>query len=110
MSELLQYMANSDPNNNKFGALSKQVNYHKYQVEGVGSMCKAVEEYAKEREEKGRLEGILEGKIEGRIEGKIEGKLETVKNMLKKNISLDVALECAQIDKATYEKYAEGTQ
>lgn len=48
-------------------------------------MQKAVEEYAKEREEK--------------------GKLETIK--MKKNISLDIALECTGIDKATYEKYAE---
>lgn len=99
MSKLLQYMADSDPDNNDFGALSQQVIYHKKQSEGVGSMCKAVEEYAKEREEK--------AKLEGRLEGKLEGKLETVKNLLKKNISLDVALECAQIDKATYEKYAE---
>lgn len=95
MSKLLQYMADSDPDNNDFGALSQQVIYHKKQSEGVGSMCKAVEEYAKEREEKAKLEGRL------------EGKLETIKNLLKKNISLDVALECAQIDKATYEKYAE---
>ena len=91
LSDLLQYLANSDPDNNNFGALSQQVNYHKYQVEGVGNMCKAVEEYAEKRKEEGRL----------------EGKLETIKNMLKNNISLDVALKCAQIDKATYEKYAE---
>ena len=103
LSELLQYLANSDPNNNNFGALSKQVNYHKYQIEGVGNMCKAVEEYAEKRKEEGRREGILEGELKG----KLEGKLETVKNMLKNNISLEVALNCAQIDKATYEKYAE---
>lgn len=103
LSKLLQYMADSDPDNNDFGALSQQVIYHKKQNEGVGSMCKAVEEYAKEREEKAKLEG----RLEGRLEGKLEGKLETVKNLLKKNIPLDVALECAQIDKATYEKYAE---
>ncbi len=94
LSELMQYLADSDPKNNKFGALSRRVNYHKIQNEGVGTMCKAVEEYAKEREEK----------------GKIEGKVETVRNMLKKRIPLDVALECAELDKAAYEKYAESMQ
>ena len=54
-------------------------------------MCKAVEEYAKEYAK----------------EREEMGKLETIKNLLKKDISLDVALECTGIDKATYEKYAE---
>lgn len=94
MSELLQYMKNSDPNNNNFGALSRQVNYHKYQNEGVGSMCKAVEEYAKGREEK----------------GKIEGKIEAVKNMLKKNMSFETALELVGIDRQTYDTYAVNDQ
>lgn len=85
LSELMQYLADSSIGNN-FGALSQRVNYHKYQNEGVGSMCKAVEDYAKEREEK--------------------GKAETVKNMLKDNIPLETALKYAQIDKETYEKYA----
>ncbi len=98
LSELMQYLADSDPKNNKFGALSKRVYYHKIQNEGVDSMCSAVEKYAKEREEKGK------------IKGRIEGKVETVKNMLKKAYSLDEALECAELDKADYEKYANGMQ
>lgn len=32
-------MADSDPDNNDFGALSQQVIHHKKQSEGVGSMC-----------------------------------------------------------------------
>ena len=49
LTKLMQYIANSDADNNNFGALSQQVNYHKYEVEGVDSMCKAVEEYAMQR-------------------------------------------------------------
>lgn len=95
-------MKNSDPDNDKFGALSRQVGSHKYHNEGVGIMCKAVEDYAKEYA-KGREE-------KGKIEGKIEGKVETVKNMIKKNIPFETALECAQIDKATFEKYSESAR
>lgn len=90
LSELLQYLKNSDPNNNKFGALSQQVVNHKIKNEGVDSMCKMVEDFREE----------------GKIEGRIEGKIETIKNLLKKKIPLETALECAQIDRETYEKYA----
>ncbi len=90
LSELLQYMARSDSENTCFGALSKQVSYHKNQDGGVGYMCKAVEKYAKEREEKGR----------------IEKSVEVVKNMLKDGFSIDKALKYADIDRSTYDKYA----
>lgn len=94
LSELLQYLKHSEPDNNNFGALSKAVNYCKVQKKGVESMCKAVEEYA----------------MEQRLEGKIEGNVKTVKNMLKKGMSLETALECTELDKETYEKYAEHVQ
>lgn len=94
LAELLQYMKNSDPRSDKFGALSRQVGYHKYQNEEAGTMCKLVEDYAKEREELGKLEKAVE----------------IVKNLLKKNIPIETALECAQIDKATFEKYSERSQ
>ena len=86
LSELLQYLAHSDPENGSFGALSQQVNYHKIQSGSVGDMCKAVEEYAKKMEEK--------------------GKIETVKNMLKDGLSIEKALKYADIDRLTYDKYA----
>lgn len=57
-------------------------------------MCKLVEDYAKEREEL----------------GKINGKVETVKNMLKDNVPLETALKYAKIDKETFEKYSERMQ
>lgn len=91
LSELLQYLKHSDPNNGKFGALSKQVKNYKVKNEGVDSMCKMVEEFAREREER----------------GEIIGKIKTVKNMLKEKIPFETALRCAQIDMETYEKYAE---
>ncbi len=98
LSKLLQYMADSDPDNNDFGALSQQVIYHKNQSEGVGSMCKAVEEYAKEyakeREENGRNKKAVE----------------IVKNLLKRNFSLDEALKCVEIDLSTYEKFTGNVQ
>ncbi len=94
LAELLQYMKNSDPQNDKFGALSRQVGYHKYQSEEVGIMCKAVEDYGNEREELGRLEKAVE----------------IVKDMLKDNVPFETALKYAKIDKATFEKYAENAQ
>ena len=94
----MQYLADSDADNNNFGALSQQVNYHKYEVEGVDSMCKAVEEYAKKYAEE--YAKVREEK------GKIEGKIEAVKNMLKKDISFETALEFVGIDRQTYDKYA----
>lgn len=97
VAEILQYMKHSDPKNDRFGALSKQVNYHKVQG-GMGDMCKAVEEYAKEYAKKYAKE--MEEK------GRIEGKIETVKNMLKDGLSIDKALKYADIDRLTYDKYA----
>lgn len=94
MSKLLQYLKHSDAENDSFGALSEAVRYHKANTKGVDIMCEAVREYAKE---------YAAGQ---RNEGKIEGKIETVKNMLKENISLEIALKCADIDRATYEKHA----
>lgn len=94
LSELMQYLVDSNPNRNQFGALSQQVNYHKLKNEGVGFMCKAVEEYAAVK------------MIEGEIKGEIKGKVETIKNLLKENIPLEVALKCAELDKATYKKYS----
>lgn len=102
LSELLQYLKHSDPNNDKFGVLSQQVRYHKILDEGVDTMCKAVEEYAKEyaREyAKGREEQAM-----------IKGKIEAVENMLKDNIPLETALKYVQIDRETYEKHTERMQ
>lgn len=94
LAELLQYMKNSDPHNDKFGALSRQVGYHKYRNEEAGTMCKLIDDYTKEQVELGKLEQAVE----------------FVKNLLKKNVPIETALECAQIDKTTFEKYSEREQ
>lgn len=52
-------------------------------------MCKAFEEYTQSRF----------------LESKIKGKIETIKNLLKKNMPLEEALECAELDKSTYDKF-----
>lgn len=56
-------------------------------------MCKAFEEYAQSRF------------LEGEIKGEIKGKIETIRNLLKINMPLEEALECAELDKDTYDKY-----
>lgn len=106
LSALLQYIKKSDAGDSSFGALSRAVNYHKVQSKGVDTMCKAVEEYAKER----AIQMKNEWREEGKNEGKIEKAVETVKNMLKENISFEVALRCAGLDLQTYEKYSENIQ
>ncbi len=39
------------------------------------------------------------------LEGEIQGKIKTIRNLLKINMPLEKALECAELDKATYDKY-----
>lgn len=102
LSKLMQYFKKSDAGNTSFGALSKTVNSFKTQVEGVESMCKAVNDYAKELAEKSKPEWILEGKIENAVE--------TVRDMLKDGFDIEKALKYAKIDLQTYEKYSEKMQ
>ena len=90
LSKLLQYLKNSDENNNNFGALSQAVRYHKVDEKGVEYMSSIVQEI--------KLEGIIEGKVE------------TVMSMIEDGVSLDKALKYAKIDKETYEKYANNIQ
>lgn len=98
LSALMQYIADSRADNTKFGALSQAVKQHKIINEGVESMCKALEEYARSMNK------------EVFLEGKIEGKIETIRNLLKLNMPLEKALECAELDKNTYDKYISDMQ
>ena len=107
LAKLMQYLKKSDAGNTDFGALSQAVSYHKASNEGVEHMCRIMEDYGEQKKNEGRIEGKIEGRIEGRIEGKIEGKIETIKNLLKNDISLDIALKCAELDRQTYERYAD---
>ena len=91
ISKLMQYLAHSDAANKNFGALSKAVAYHKINNKGVDTMCRAVEEYARERKK----------------EGKIESQLKTVEKMLKKGYDLETALDLVSMSKTAYNKYAQ---
>lgn len=86
LTEMLHYFNNSDADDRRFGALSDAVNQQKRTKQGVDSMCKAVEEYARERE--------------------IIGKVKTVQNLLKMNMTLEDALKAAELDEKTYAEYA----
>ncbi len=98
LSELLQYLADSNAENSSFGALSQAVKHHKIINEGVDSMCKAVEEYANSR------------KTEWLREGKIKGKIEDIQNMIKDGIPLEKALMYTGIDEATYNEHIQQMQ
>lgn len=94
LAKLMHYFKKSDAGCEKFGALSKAVNYHKVIGEGVDGMCKAVEEY---------------GKIQ-RLEGERDKTIKMIRGMLEENIPFETALRCAGIDKQTYKKYISETQ
>lgn len=85
LSEMLQYFIKADPEDNRFGALSKVVGRQKGSEKEVISMCQAVENYANERE---TIKAV-----------------KMVNNLLKKGELLKNALECAEIDEETYNKY-----
>lgn len=94
LSKLLQYLKKSDAGNTSFGALSNAVNSLKTQKEGVESMCKAVNDYARAMAD----------------ECKIEKAVEMVKNMVDDGFDIEKALKYAEIDLQTYEKYSESMQ
>lgn len=97
LSEMLKYFRKSDPENDRFGALSKAVNYYKSNEKGVADMCQAVRDYGDEREARGEAKGI--------IEGELKGKVETIKNMLNVGLSLEQALKLTELDEKTYSEY-----
>lgn len=109
LTELLDYMANTKADSDKFGALSDRVSYYKIQRKGVESMCKIVEEYAveyaKRYAEKYAANYAAEQRKEGEIEGRRETKLELVEMMINDGFSLEKALRYAKLDRQTYEKY-----
>ncbi len=105
LTELLDYMANTKADSNKFGALSDTVSYYKNQGKGVDSMCKIVEEYAEKYAERYAEKYAAEQRRKGEIEGEIKGRLKTVEKMVSNGVALDKALWFANLDQQTYEKY-----
>lgn len=89
LSEMLRYFKTADPNDKRFGALSETVCERKGTKEDIGDMCKAVEDYAKGREEIAETTKAVE----------------IVNNLIKKGFSLNEALEVSGIDEETYHQY-----
>lgn len=73
-------------------------------------MCKAVNDYAKALAEKSKLEGIIEGERKGKLKGNVEKAVAMVRKMVKDGFDIEKALEYAEIDRQTYEKYSENLQ
>lgn len=87
LSEMLQYFRTADPADKRFGALSDTVREQKGVKEEVTDMCKAVEDYARERE--------------------IHAILEIINNLLAEGFSLEKSLKLAGIDEETYRQYSD---
>ena len=96
LSDMLQYFKTADPDDDRFGPLSRSVRKYKYVDEEVNNMCRAVEEYAKERE---RIA------LEKAAEEMARTKSGIVNSLLKKGFPLKEALEIAEIDEETYNSH-----
>ena len=96
LSEMLQYFKTADPNDTRFGPLSNSVRKYKYIDEEVDYMCRAVEEYAEERE---RIA------LEKAAEEMARTKTDFVDSLLKEGFPLEKALEMAKIDAETYNSH-----
>ena len=88
LSAMLQYFRTADPQDERFGALSAAVRNQKGNETEVNNMCKAVEDYAKERER------IAESVKATRI----------VEALLNDGYTLEKALCIAGIDEETYNR------
>ena len=97
---MLQYFKTADPNDDRFGPLSNSVRKYKYADEEVDYMCRAVEEYAKERE---RI--AVEKATKEAAEEMARTKSGIVDSLLKKGFSIKDALEIADIDEETYNSH-----
>ena len=96
LSEMLQYFKTADPNDTRFGPLSNSVRKYKFVDEEVDYMCRAVEEYAEERE---RIA------LEKAAEEMARTKTDFVDSLLKEGFPLEKALEIAKIDEETYNSH-----
>ena len=93
LSEMLQYFKTADPDDDRFGPLSEAVKRLKCFDEEVDIMCRAVEEYAEERERIAKEKATEETKVD------------FVDELLKDGCTLEKALKLAKLDEETYNKY-----
>ncbi len=101
---MLQYFKTADPNDDRFGPLSNSVRKYKYVDEEVDYMCRAVEEYAMERE-RIAVEKANEESAKKAAEEMARTKSGIVDSLLKKGFSIKDALEIADIDEETYNSH-----
>ena len=100
LSEMLQYFKTADPDDNRFGPLSKSVRKYKYVDKEVNTMCRAVEEYAEEIAKE--REKIAADKAAREM---ANTKVEFVNVLLNKGFPLSEALDMAKIDEDTYNRF-----
>lgn len=100
LSAMLQYFRTADPQDERFGALSAAVRNQKGNETEVNNMCKAVEDYAKERE---RI--ALEKASKEKEEAVAMNSVQFVDALLNDGYTLEKALKMAGIDEETYNKY-----
>ena len=101
---MLQYFKTADPNDTRFGPLSNSVRKYKYADEEVDYMCRAVEEYAMERE-RIAVEKANEESAKKAAEEIARKSVRFVDSLLKKGFPLEEALEMAEIDEETYNSH-----
>ncbi len=82
LGRLMHDFSCTDPEDMNYQALADRARYFKSDEEGVGIMCKLLEDMRIEAMEEGRMEGRMEGKKEGIEVGKKEGALNAARLML----------------------------
>ena len=82
LGRLMYDFSCADPENMNYQVLADRARYFKSDEEGVGIMCKLLEDMRIEAMEEGRMEGRMEGKKEGIEVGKKEGALNAARLML----------------------------
>ena len=76
--------------------LSDKVKYFKTTEEGVGSMCKIMEDIRREGREEGRIKGREEGREEGKIKGREEGRNGLIAELKKMGVDESVLRRAAE--------------
>ena len=78
-----------------YSELAEKVRYHKQETEGVRTMCRIVEEYAKERAAEARKIALAEGLKNGIKQGVQENAIANAKNLLQKSsLSPEMIADC----------------
>ena len=82
LGRLMYDFSCTDPEDMNYQTLADRMRYFKSNEEGVGIMCRLLEDMRMEAIEEGRMEGRMEGKKEGIEVGKKEGAINAARLML----------------------------